>query len=750
MKRKAFWIMILSAVVFIFFFTRDHEGEEAKSTALSDNPPFGSFETPATGSNLSSSVAFTGWALDDTQLESVKIYLLQNSNLLYIGDAVFVEGARPDVAAAYPNYPNNSKAGWGYMMLTNFLPNKGNGTYTFHVIAKDNTGHEVTLGVNTISIDNAHATKPFGAIDTPLQGETVSGKKMIQGWALTPPPNKINPDGSKIRVILDGKDVGKAAYNVYRPDIATLFPGYENSNGALAYFELDTAKYSNGLHTLGWLVTDNAGNTDGVGSRFFTISNGSTTDRVEKLEGVVTVKFPSGAIPSSTPVALTKTSDSDGDEFFNDTTGIIYEIEKKLAYEVHINTGNSSPEKDIEVTFNIPNDFFTSGSPEYTFLLFAAIYQDGGEEVLDNFNLISSIYNSSTKTLTAQIPSWVFTNQRKSDSRYEALFTIGAISQATDLDSAKILTPSLADHPCGLGISCPLLTGCGPDRVTGKFHEKRKKGLHYGVDFNTNKTSQKVLAAATGVIIHYEIQRYDVEGNYYEGKEGVGYGRNIAIRHADGSVTRYAHLAPPDSELEKKLYVGAKVNRGEQIGISGGAIGSDGSGTTKGPHLHFEFIPKNKDWKEKPNKIDPIPCIGYIPTITETSFRFNEKKSEKFDEENSIVTYVALSDIKMFSIENSDYRMTIDFEASSTGAYECCIPPLISITLSFLKSNKIYEVAIGTIHVTSIDEANETIAGYFEGIGADFYDPNPFKEFILSGTFCIKKNSDDLKNSLRK
>ena len=70
------------------------------------NPPFGTFETPINGSTVASSIPVTGWALDDSGIASVKIYRQQGGNLLYIGSATLVEGARPDVAAAYPQYPN--------------------------------------------------------------------------------------------------------------------------------------------------------------------------------------------------------------------------------------------------------------------------------------------------------------------------------------------------------------------------------------------------------------------------------------------------------------------------------------------------------------------------------------------------------------------------------------------------------------------------------------------------------------------
>jgi len=239
--------------------------------------PFGYFATPWDGASVMSSIPVTGWVLDDIEVMSVKIYRQEDKDLVYIGDAVFVEGARPDVEQAYPHHPKNYQAGWGYMMLTNFLPNGGNGTFTLYAIAADKEGHQVTLGTKTIICDNAHAVKPFGAIDTPPQGGTISGTNYRnQGWVLTPQPNKIPEDGHTIMVWINGIDVGKCKYNIYRQDIATLFPGYANSNGALAYFDFDTTAYKNGVHTIQWTAMDNAGNVDGIGSRYFSTRNTDT------------------------------------------------------------------------------------------------------------------------------------------------------------------------------------------------------------------------------------------------------------------------------------------------------------------------------------------------------------------------------------------------------------------------------------------------------------------------------------------
>jgi hypothetical protein len=202
-----------------------------------------------------------------------------SNGYVYIGDAVFVAGSRPDVETAFPNAPFNYRAGWGYLILTIGLPNNGgkpgpgDGTYKLHAIAHNKTGASLDLGTRAIGVDNSDSTKPFGAIDTPGQGETVSGTIVNFGWVLTPQPCMIPTDGSTIWVGVDGQLLGHPVYNLYRVDIATGLPGYANSNGAVGYYYLDTTKFSNGVHNLGWLATDNCGRTDGMGSRFITVLN---------------------------------------------------------------------------------------------------------------------------------------------------------------------------------------------------------------------------------------------------------------------------------------------------------------------------------------------------------------------------------------------------------------------------------------------------------------------------------------------
>jgi len=265
-------------------------------TSVTPAAPFGSFDTPLNNTTgVTGAIGVTGWTLDAIEVpginsngtsgvsiwrEPVPGEATAANGLVFIGYANFVADARPDVASIYASSPYQYRAGWGYLMLTNFLPNSagsgplGNGTYKIHAIVTNTAGRAVDLGTRTITVNNAQATLPFGTIDTPIQGGTASGNAFVNfGWALTENPFAIPFDGSTIFVFLDGVAVGHPVYNQFRSDIATLFPGLANSNGGVGYFYIDTTKLQNTIHTISWSVTDNGSRTQGIGSRFFEVLN---------------------------------------------------------------------------------------------------------------------------------------------------------------------------------------------------------------------------------------------------------------------------------------------------------------------------------------------------------------------------------------------------------------------------------------------------------------------------------------------
>ena len=62
----------------------------------------------------------------------------------------------PTSRRAIPTLPRNTRAGWGYLMLTNFLPNHGNGTFMLHAYRRRcGRPHDRLLGTKTITCANA-------------------------------------------------------------------------------------------------------------------------------------------------------------------------------------------------------------------------------------------------------------------------------------------------------------------------------------------------------------------------------------------------------------------------------------------------------------------------------------------------------------------------------------------------------------------------------------------------------------------
>jgi hypothetical protein len=243
--------------------------------------PFGSMDTPAEGATgLSGAVPITGWAIDRVGITTIRIYRAsvagEPQGLVYIGDAIRVFGARPDLLRAYGAFPESRLGGWGLMLLSNVLPGGGNGTFTFFAYVEDFEGNNTRLGTKTVTFDNATATRPFGTIDVPAQGQTVSGAIANIGWVLTPQPKTIPVDGSTIRVYIDGVLLPAASqYNYPRPDVKAYFPGLGNSDGPAALFSIDTTTLADGVHTISWVVVDDAGVAEGIGSRYFTVQNGA-------------------------------------------------------------------------------------------------------------------------------------------------------------------------------------------------------------------------------------------------------------------------------------------------------------------------------------------------------------------------------------------------------------------------------------------------------------------------------------------
>jgi len=262
-----------------------------RAPAQPADAPFGVFDTPVANTTIQGSIAVTGWALDDVAIDRVEIWRDLSSGettvpftapghpgngKVFIATPLFITGARPDVEAAYPTHPFANRAGWGYLLLTWGLWNQGNGPVTLYAFAYDQEGNATTLGTKSVTSDNAHATKPFGALDVPTYGQTVTTNFWNYGWALTPNANSADSrtctiTNANVFMAIDSGPLVAVNYGDLRTDIAASFPGFSNGTGAGGAYFIDIAPLASGTHSIGWFVVDSCGRADGIGSRFFTV-----------------------------------------------------------------------------------------------------------------------------------------------------------------------------------------------------------------------------------------------------------------------------------------------------------------------------------------------------------------------------------------------------------------------------------------------------------------------------------------------
>ncbi len=246
--------------------------------------PIGAFESPRERASVKGTIPLTGWALDDLGVASLEIRRnpvssdpagnIGRDGLVAVGTAMFIEGSRPDIETLYPNYPLKNRGGWGYMLMTYSLPGSGNGTFILHAIATDQEGNRVEVGKRTIIANDKYNTKPFGAVDAPAWGKTISGTAYSdKGWMLTPRPKIIATSGRTVWVWIDGVKRARPVYNQYRADIALMFPLLRNKGGAGGTYVLNTRQYANGNHTIKWVATDSAGAVGNTGTSYFRVQN---------------------------------------------------------------------------------------------------------------------------------------------------------------------------------------------------------------------------------------------------------------------------------------------------------------------------------------------------------------------------------------------------------------------------------------------------------------------------------------------
>lgn len=148
-----------------------------------------------------------------------------------------------------------------------------------------------------------------------------------------------------------------------------------------------------------------------------------------RAPAIATIELPEAAFSSPTRVSIRATEDpSTAAEF--DLTAQMFAVTLRARQELRINTGQVAPSKTLPVVANLPRDLAARMQESDEPKAFVQVFQDGGDEVLDSFEVIPSTYNPASKTLQFDLVPEMFTNRRTSDETWEAVMVVGASRKA--------------------------------------------------------------------------------------------------------------------------------------------------------------------------------------------------------------------------------------------------------------------------------------------------------------------------------
>ena len=188
-----------------------------------------------------------------------------------------------------------------------------------------------------------------------------------------------------------------------------------------------------------------------------------------------------------------------------------------------------------------------------------------------------------------------------------------------------------------------------PINLSGTFGELRTNHFHSGIDIKTNRVEGlNIYSYEKGYISRIQVSTY-------------GYGKAIYITHPDGKTTVYAHLSKFSDKIQnyikniqykrKKFAIKVYPNESEILIEKNEIIGYSGNtGSSSGPHLHFELRDKN-NMPVNPLKYRNIKIIDtIIPSLKGVYYKELKYNNGKLED-----NYFRFKKIKFIENNNGKY-----------------------------------------------------------------------------------------------
>jgi hypothetical protein len=142
MKSLLLIFFILAAIIAFAFW----KGSAVRTRASYSMLPFGVVDSPHPGEALRGRATLRGWALSESEIESVAVYLDRS-----LAGFATLGVSRPDVQKAFPAFPGAAEAGWQLDFdVTGMKP----GPHELEIQARSKQGATRDLGDVAVTVVN--------------------------------------------------------------------------------------------------------------------------------------------------------------------------------------------------------------------------------------------------------------------------------------------------------------------------------------------------------------------------------------------------------------------------------------------------------------------------------------------------------------------------------------------------------------------------------------------------------------------
>ena len=220
----------------------------------SSRSPIGAIEAPASGSQLSGTVTFRGYAYaPDLRVTRADLLI---DGLNYPG--VLYGLSRPDICGTLSPTPINCpNVGWTVSLNTRagFIP-LPDGPHAMQLRVLDETGRYTLIPEFPIpfTVKNGPQPVPAGAVTSIRPFQVVSGVISVSGYAYSPVGRV-----TSVVLVVDGTDFALAQYGQPRHEECAALSGVTACPNIGFSVGLDTRSLWNGPHVIGVRITNDAG-----------------------------------------------------------------------------------------------------------------------------------------------------------------------------------------------------------------------------------------------------------------------------------------------------------------------------------------------------------------------------------------------------------------------------------------------------------------------------------------------------------